>query len=308
MRTLSLLTLLLACQPRAVTEVALDKPPSGFQLTIGPFEVPAGSELQDCYYFRAPRDAWVHKFEIAQNPGTHHMNMFRVTGPSAFDDGDVQRGCWDGLPFQDWGLVVNAQVHNKTQDGAFVWELPDGVAAHIEEGELLMVQTHYVNASTQKTATGRGKVVLNFHTMKASDVKAELGTMFANNRNLFLRAGQASTFTSLCTVPSAVTIAAISGHFHSRGQRFSVALANRAGEVTPPVYENDNWDDPLFQIYAKKDAPVIEAGGGLSYACEFDNPLDFDIVFGPHVEFEEHCNLFAYYYPRLTELGSLYCF
>ncbi len=300
-----------ACATRPV-EVSLEQPAPGFQLVVGPFEVPPSSELQDCYYFRAPSDVWVHQFEIAQNPGTHHMNMFRVNEPSLYDDGDVQRGCWDGLPFQDWGLIVNSQLHSASAvveraDGTFVWTLPDGVAAHIRAGELIMVQTHYVNASTLKTTSGRGKVVINFHTIPESDVKAELGTMFANNRNLYLRAGEQSAFSSLCSVPQAVTLAALSGHFHSRGKRFTVALANKAGELTEPIYDNDNWDEPEFLTFDEH-GPTIEAGGGLSYACEFNNPLDYDVVFGPHVEFEEHCNLFAYYYPRLTELGSLYCF
>jgi hypothetical protein len=154
-------------------------------------------------------------------------------------------------------------------------------------------------------------VVINFHTIAQQDVKAELGTMFANNRNLYLRAGEDATFSSLCTVPKDVTVAAMSGHFHSRGKRFTVSLANQAGELTDPIYENTNWDEPVFKVYQptnEASAPVIGAGGGLSYTCEFHNPLDFDIVFGPHVEFEEHCNLFAYYYPRITDLGSLYCF
>ncbi len=307
MKRVLLVMLLVACGPKPSTEAKLDKPSKGFQLSVGPFDVPAGSELQDCYYFRAPADAWVHTFEIAMNAGTHHMNMFRVTGESKYQDGDVQRGCWDNLPFQEWGLIVNSQTHNGGYEGAFKWTLPDGVASHIEAGELIMIQTHYVNGSTQKTELGQGKVVINFHTIAQNEVSAELGTMFANNRNLFLRAGERATFSSLCTVPEPVHIAAMSGHFHSRGKNFSVSLANAAGEVSQPLYENDNWDEPKFLTFADG-GPTVEAGGGLSYRCEFDNPLDFDIVFGPHVEFEEHCNLFAYYYPRLTDLGSLYCF
>ncbi|MCC6806999.1 MAG: hypothetical protein IT381_06225 [Deltaproteobacteria bacterium] len=311
-----LLVMLVACGPKTPADVKLNKPSAGFQLQVGPFDVPAGSELQDCYYFRVKEDAWVHSFQIAQNPGTHHMNMFRVAssasggGASPFDDGQVQRGCWDGLPFQDWGLIVNAQLtdgQEQTENGAFVWTLPDGVATHLEAGELIMVQTHYVNATTQKTNLGRGKVVINFHTIPQSAVQAELGTMFANNRNIFLRAGEKSAFSSFCTVPQQVTIAAVSGHFHSRGKRFTVSLANAAGDVTDPVYDNRDWHEPLFETFGGN-GPTLEPGGGLNYACEFDNPFDFDIVFGPHVEFEEHCNLFAYYYPRLTELGSLYCF
>src|SRR5687767_14735095 len=78
-------------------DVQLDAPETGFQLTVGPFDIPPASEIQDCYYFRVSEATNVNRFEIALNQGTHHMNMFRVQDQPdlAFDDGDVQRGCWD---------------------------------------------------------------------------------------------------------------------------------------------------------------------------------------------------------------------
>jgi hypothetical protein len=296
-------------KPPAAKEVSLAKPKVGFQLVVGPFTVPGASEVQDCYYFRAPADTWVTKFEIAQNPGSHHMNMFRVSEPAAFDNGQVQRGCWDNLPFQEWGLVINSQLSSQTSTGAFEWQLPDGIASHIKAGELLMIQTHYVNASTQKTQTGLGKVVINFHGMDPQSVRAEMGTMFANNRNLFLRAGQEASYTSVCPVPDAVTLLAVTGHFHSRGREFTVAVTDPSGNAGPQIYRSTQWDNPPFTTYADGSEPVVK-GGGLEYTCRFKNPLDYDIVFGPHVEFEEHCNLFAFYYPRLeaAEHGALYCF
>lgn len=294
-------------------DVTLDPPALGFQHVVGPFPVPALSELQDCYYFRVPTDTWVHEFQIVMNPGSHHMNMFRVNEPSAgipacVAAGDpvcVQHGCWDSLPFQDWGLLVNSQVSTSGSD--VDWTLPDGIAAHLTAGELLMLQTHYVNATTQSTENGHGKVIVNFVGMDPLAVTDEMGTMFANNRNIFLRAGQTSSFTSLCTVPSAVTLIAASGHFHSRGTDFTIAIGDPAGNVGPNIYENTVWDNPIFQTYNTNPQP-IQAGGGLVYTCDFFNFEDYDIVFGPHVEFEEHCNVFAFYYPRLTNLGALYCF
>src|SRR5579864_8254614 len=72
-------------------DVTLAPPASGFQMGSGIFPVPkAGALLSDggvfsgetqrCYFFDVPSDApvWVNRFEIAQNTGTHHMNIFRV--------------------------------------------------------------------------------------------------------------------------------------------------------------------------------------------------------------------------------------
>jgi hypothetical protein len=297
-------------------DVSLDPPENGFQLVVGPFDVPAESELQDCYYFRVPQTTYVTKFEIALNDGTHHMNMFRVALPGdgsdpPFDDGDVQRGCWDSLPFQDWGLLVNSQVNAangaSNAEGSTVWQLPDGVATRLDEGELVMIQTHYVNGATQETGNGRGKVVINFHGMPEGDVTAEMGSMFANNRDIRLPAGEDYSATSFCNVPEDVNLVAAAGHFHSRGKEFTVSVADSGGNpVGDPVYDSTSWDDPPFTTLEEPIA--ISARSGLTYTCSFHNSLDYDIVFGPHVEFEEHCNLFAYYYPKFTDQGALYCF
>jgi hypothetical protein len=53
---------------------------------------------------------------------------------------------------------------------------------------------------------------------------------------------------------------------------------------------------------------TVPPRGALYYRCVFDNPTDFPITFGPHVEYEEHCNLFAYYYPVDPDARARYCF
>jgi hypothetical protein len=290
------------------SDVTLPLPESGFQLTTGVMQVPAASEIQDCYYFRVPETTYVNRFEISQNQGTHHMNTFRVSTPdSPYDDGDVQRGCWDSLPFQDWGLLLNSQISGNEAEDGVEWQLPEGIAVKLDEGELVMIQSHYVNGETQATANGRGKVVLNYHGIPESEVTAEVGSMFANNRNLFLRSGEQASYTSVCRVPEEIHLLAVSGHFHSRGRNFTVDVADDQGDPVENIYESPNWDDPPFKTFGD-DSVVVPAGGGLSYTCSFENDQPYDIVFGPHVEFEEHCNLFAFYYPRFTEQGSLYCF
>ena len=74
--------LLAACPGPQPSDVKLDPPPEGkgFQLKIEPFEVADGQESQRCYFFTVPSDVpvFVSSFHIAQNPGTHHMNVFRV--------------------------------------------------------------------------------------------------------------------------------------------------------------------------------------------------------------------------------------
>src|SRR5205814_10267060 len=46
----------------------------------------------------------------------------------------------------DWPLVINSQDAQSVD-----WTLPAGVGQHFVGGELVMLQTHYVNATTQKS-------------------------------------------------------------------------------------------------------------------------------------------------------------
>jgi len=287
------------------TDVSLPRPAQGFQLAVGPFPVIAGSEVQDCYYFRAPIDAPmdVHRMQVALNPGSHHMNLFRFVGAnSGHTDGEIQRGCWDAVAFENWDLFFNSQT-----GGLNDWTLPAGVSHHVEPGDMFMLQTHYVNANTQVSTLGRGKVVINFYQAGPGDAQYRLGSMFANNRGIILQPQQDSSFTASCQVPQDVKFVAVAGHFHSRGREFDIGIAqNLAGDGYRQVYKSTSWDSPPWGTFDPGE--LCPAGGAIQYTCKFHNNTDSVILFGPHVEYQEHCNVFAYYYPALADRTAIYCF
>jgi hypothetical protein len=288
-----------------VRDVSLPRPDRGFQLNVGPFQVIPNSEVQDCYYFKVPIDApmYVHRIEVALNPGSHHMNLFKFVGAnSGHTDGEIQRGCWDAVAFESWDLVYNSQNTGTTD-----WTLPPGVSHYFEPGEMFMLQTHYVNATTQKTTLGVGKVVVNFYEADPADALNKLGSMFANNRGIRLPVNQESSFTAQCLVPNDVNFVAMSGHFHSRGEEFDIGIIqNAAGDGYHNEYTSTDWANAPFTTFSPGEP--CPAGGGLQYTCKFFNNTNDVITFGPHVEFQEHCNVFAYYYPALETRGAIYCF
>ena len=142
--------------------------------------------------------------------------------------------------------------------------MPTGVAARFEPRELIMIQTHYVNATTQKTPL-RGKVLVNFHTLDASKVTDELGTMFATNQGIKVCPREIDKFfESKCGVSATdpVTIIGANSHFHSRGTYFSMAVVDAAGDAGAPFYENRAWDDPKM---AWDLAVPVPAGSAVKY-------------------------------------------
>ena len=292
----------------------------GFQLKTQPISVDAGQENQDCYFFRVPAstDVFVHRVVLRQRTGSHHLNVFRVGTLKGLrgEDGEVVKGgndqknpCWVSSNWSDWPLVINSQSSDPGHE-TVDYTLPTGVAHKFAAGELLMVQSHYVNATTQVTPD-TGEAWLNFEYMPATDVKSELGTFFATNQNLRICPGETKFFEKVCRFGHPATVVAANGHFHSRGTRFSMYAWDETNGKGAQFYDNTSWNDPVM---ARDLSVPIGDKGGVLYRCEFTappnvcgNPADgCCFSFGPTVEISEHCNAFIYFYPRLS--GDNFCF
>lgn len=304
-------------------DVTLEAPAAGegFQLQTETFPVAAGEEVQNCYFLRVPGEVggpsvFVNRIHMRQNPGTHHGNVFRVksvVGLGTEADvaaGKVENGeCWKGPNWADWPVVINSQESSVGED--VDWTLPAGVAHRFEPGELLMVQSHYVNATTQ-ASPGNGKLLINFHTQAEADVEHELGTLFTTNQNIRVCPGDSGVeFSQFCNFArgQAVHVVAANGHFHSRGTNFTISPYDSVtGEAGPQFYESTRWDDPPMSTDLDVTIPV---DGGVSWTCTYaapesacGNPDDSCCFgFGGKVETTEHCNIFVYYYPKIVDAG-----
>ena len=327
----------------------LNPPPTGqgVQMLTDAFPVPAGNEIQACYFFKVadllaqagmdpaqPID--VHRVQIVQKAGSHHMNLFRVRTIVGLDpeNGVVQVGkngagpCFVSSNWADWPLIANTQ-----QEGDEDWSYPDGVANELAATEVLMVQTHYVNAATQQTAGGVGQVGINLWSLAPADVKYQLGTVFATNQNIRIcESNPTPSFTAGCQFggDQAVHIIGANGHFHSRGKEFDM-YGWDGKTTTPPLsssrfYQSTSWAEPPMLHSPALDVQV-QGGGGFQWSCSFqwqdpnvetggvDTCATLDAIdakknrtpasqqdccytFGGQVDVNEHCNAFVYYYPK----------
>lgn len=328
----------------------LDPPPQGqgFQMETLDIQVPVGTEEQDCYFFKISELAAMggldptkpvnlHRVEIAQRKGTHHMNVLRVKtivnlGPA---NGAVQTGtngmgeCFKSPNWADWPMVANSQLGGTKVD----WTFPDGVANVFQPDEYIMLQSHYVNADTQMTES-TGKVKVNFWVIPDAEVTAEMGTIFATKQSIRIcQSNPTPTFEGSCQVtsPSPVTIIGANGHFHSRGKKFDMYTWDGTSITTPPLsdrfYQSQAWDEPPM-LHSPELQETLVANGGVWYSCEFqwqqpvpsvgcagldaydkmkygtpDANLDCCYTFGPIVEKNEHCNAFVYYYPKQDDVN-----
>jgi hypothetical protein len=279
-------------------------PAYGVQLTTPTFSVPAGTEVQHCYYFKLPSDVDldVVRMQIKYLSGSHHMNLFQ----SAADVPDHDEDCFQPVNFSSPSNPNGYDLIVGSQSADLDWVLPPGVAFKLKAHRQLLLQTHYVNATTQATPLGVGHVKINLNAEPDSTkITAHMGTMFANNVNIHIPPHQERSFSTVCDLPEDANVAAMTGHFHSRGKSFSVNLCPDGVNPTEELYRSRDWNEPPFVVL---DQPRhLSSGGGLYYTCDFVNDTDLDITFGPHVETQEHCNLFAYFYPW-EEDHARYCF
>jgi hypothetical protein len=346
------LALATACPPPPPGEDAGSKPPSsiddietlapseGVTFHIPPFDVPPGAEQQDCYFVRVPdlngdgSDMWIDRFKIGVRTGSHHMNIFRVgtilnldgeAPASGVPGGLVRDGeCFKSGNWADWPLVVNSQ-ESSPESPVVDWQLPQDVAQRFSVGEKLMLQVHYVNADLQ-TTPDRGEVKVNFYkTLSESPI--EMGTLFATQQSIRIcRDNPNVTFDGACAFPAGqeIHIAAVNGHFHSRGEEFKLYTWDGQTDETPPasdqIYFSTSWDEPPMTIDLDETVP---SGGGVWWSCEFaweEPPAGCQVVqdrdpehsdqccytFGGIVETSEHCNAFVYYWPKVDRT-DIFC-
>ncbi len=320
----------------------------GFQFKTEAFAVAPGIEQQDCYFYRVrdlaragglPENEPVnlHRVQMVQRDGSHHMNLFRVKSLLGLDPNKAtlvrgQNGlgeCFKSPNWADWPLVANTQ-----QDGQVDWTFPEGVANVFQPDEWIMLQTHFVNATSQKSPDGTGEVAVNFYTVPKAEVKYEMGTVFATKQSIRVCAGNKTpTYEGSCQIKGKepVKIIGANGHFHSRGKRFDMYSWDGKSIGTPAdsarFYRSESWDDPPMARSPELEV-VVQPGGGVYYTCsyqwqppdpkigcegvnkydetKFKTPADKQdccYTFGPVVEQNEHCNAFLYYYPKQDDIN-----
>lgn len=278
-------------------EVTLPKPPRGVQLRVTSRPVAKGTEETLCHYMKLPSatDIDVNRIQLNVSGGSHHIHLYRAYEPMDVPDGFEV--CNMAVDFDKWALVVASQLR-KTD-----WELPAGVAFHLRAGEQLLVQTHFVNVGSLETA-GEGKVVMNLHDADPGTISAHAGALFGQDRDVHVPPLSDVAQSATCTFPEALKLFAQTGHYHFRGKRFSTFLWD-AGRRGDEIYHHEGYADPTFEVYPR---PLpFAAGQGLEWECYWENPNDIEYRFGPFTDTNEHCNLFAFYYPTATPNESITC-
>jgi hypothetical protein len=282
-------------------EVVLPPPERGIQIAVTAPAIPLGEEETACHYLKLPSavDFDVDRIQIAVSGGSHHIHLYRPFDPN-FQVPDGFEVCNMAVDFNVWELVAATQLPRSD------WELPEGVGYHFRAGEQVLVQTHFVNVGALATE-GDGHVLMNLNEAEPGSVVHYAGSLFGQDRDVFVPKQSMHTQYADCKFPNEITLMAMTGHYHFRGRTFTSEKLDVNGVPTAEIYYHEGYDDPLFITYDGPTAPKFAPGEGLRWTCTWVNNTDTDFEFGPFTDTNEHCNVFAFYYPALGKNEATYC-
>lgn len=258
-----------------------------------------GEEVERCQLFVAPPEGLnVNREVVRYSSGSHHVLLYATpyteipteTLSGVALDATQVHDCSDG-PQAEWD-VTGVVAGSQSPDGnSFLGELPEGVALKVAPGTVLLMNTHYLNASSAPLETDAR---INLYTIADDEVNIEAGMLFHYNPFISVPAHGASTARMRCATEQDISVVRIQSHMHRRGVGYVAHKVGLDGKMTE-LYAHDKWEGVPSQEFT----PFLEvkAGEALDYRCEFKNNEDRDIAQGLTTK-DEMCMLIGPYFPR----------
>lgn len=281
-------------EPEAETDTFPPAPPeNGTQLTVGGRWLDPGEEIEMCYYINVENEdvIWVDKIELVAAPGLHHSIVSRIgeERPNSHSE------CF-GFP-SDLGSQIPVPLFaTSTQVDRGQTELPDGVGVELEPRQQLIVNYHYLNATTEPI---KPRVYLNLHYADPDEIEARAGFYaFTNVGDIAIPPHGTQRITMSCPFYEPALLATATPHMHELGTYFSVRRwdGEKPAEI---LHEASGWYDPETKSF---DPPVlIGEGEGLTFTCEWQSDRDTYTYFGESSG-NEMCFAFGFFYPASLDV------
>jgi hypothetical protein len=268
-----------------------------------------GQEIERCRFFVAPPEGlYIRRDEVRYSPGSHHVLLYRTpytslptmdhrgnaVDPTAVFDCPEGPGSY----FQVTGIIGGAQ----STHGDSMVDLPDGVAVKVAGGAVLLMNTHYLNASPEpRQTTAR----INLYTVPKEEVRAEAGVMFLYNPFIRVPEGGTASARLRCRINQDITLVNAQSHMHQRGVGYVAELLapGSASDAAIPerIYENTAWEEVPVKRFAE--GKPIAAGSFIDYRCDYRNTEGREILQGPSAR-DEMCMFLGAYYPYSREIEA----
>lgn len=272
----------------ATSEFAPPPAPEGYTRITAPVIDgigPAGDVLR-CQYVLAPFDRDVDVLDIQgyQSQGGHHAIAYAVKNSAPLG---TSREC-----NAEDNTNIGGFLGGIGGDGGGKATLPDGVVFRLTQGSSVMLNTHFLNTSSN-TVDGYTVLDIKFDEV---DPSRKVASIFVNVTMDFTVAPlTTSSVDATCTVPHDLQFLSFTNHMHSYGVRSETVLMHPSDTTGETVHTDPTWTpemqfNPIFTNWTL-DAPyLVKQGDTLRTHCEWDNSTSNAITFP-----DEMCVSFGFF-------------
>lgn len=252
--------------------------------------VASGTEGTVCVQVRLDNAMPINVIKLHNTLSTasHHFIVSKVTDP--------QSGEQANAPCQGFRAATKGEPLSISQKKDDVIVLPDGVAYGLGASQVVNLELHYINTSSDPVDV---MASTELYPAAADAQVQEATVMLIGTAQISIGPHMmASSGTKYAALPAGMDGAkffAITGHTHRFGTSVKVSAASGPSDAGSLLYapEPFMWDAPEM----KHLDPAVDAPPGFSFECEWNNPSDDTIKFGESA-LDEMCFFWAYYYPK----------
>jgi hypothetical protein len=251
--------------------------------------VPPGGDLLYCSYIANPfgdKEVDVVAATGLESRFGHHALLMSVNAGFKAGDSHV---CTDG-DMNDARFLAGAS------DAASNVDIPSGIGFRIKPGGVILVQTHWINSSSQPID---GQAAFNV-ALRPPDSARQNAQLFASLTSDFkVPAHGPAHAVGECVIQEPLQFFTLGGHEHELGTH--VTIDKVAGGTTTNLYDQE-WK-PEYQSNPPRnhypvDAPLTLAKGDvLRITCDWKNAGDQDVVFP-----REMCVVFGMVFPATHDV------
>jgi hypothetical protein len=249
-----------------------------------------GTDTTHCQYVMAPLDRDMDILDVlgAQSPGGHHAVAFSYT-PSATDTVGMEVKCMmdstefnAGIPSSGSAGGSGATSAQGLTGGAFLGavgpqgrgaKLPNGVAFRLKQGDGIVLNLHYINASAM---TINGDAYMDLKLAEV-DPNRLIAALFVNINGGFKLPPSMQTDSSIdCVAKSDVNIIMMANHMHEYGTHATTSVVHAdtgAVEVLrdDPVWTSDMVNNPTYATWDATNPFVLHTGDTIRTSCSWNN-------------------------------------
>ena len=290
--TALLLVLLTSVPVRAIiVRTRLARPARGYQVRLTPFTVPPRTEREVCQAIELPdRRAFDSTTITFASPGTqeyfsHHFALF-------VDDADDLTSLPQG-PTESPGCVGFGQnfgaIIGGIQSPRGSIHLPAGVGWTFQPNQVVLLDLHYVNASTSPvTVSG----AVNLPRARRGTVVHHARGFQVGTTRIDVPPGEDGSATGTWIAPFPMNVVFLSTHSHRHTRSVDVDLI-RAGADAGQLLQTVDWEHPTQQTL---NTPLhLAAGDGFRWTCDYHNDTAKTLTFGITSE-DEMCFTIGSFY------------